>query len=48
MLVPGGKFLKGNHYFKGDDNKVVPSGEESEKEEGAADEEAEFNKMMHQ
>ena len=48
MLVPGGMFLKGNHYFKGDDNKVVPSGEESEKEEGAADEEAEFNKMMHQ
>jgi hypothetical protein len=32
LLVAGGKFLKGNHYFKGDENKVV-SGEESDKED---------------
>ena len=46
LLVAGGKFLKGNHYFKGEDNKGV-SGEESDKEESGPGIE-ELNKMIHQ
>jgi hypothetical protein len=42
LIVSGGRFLKGNQYFRGE-QAVAPSGEESDPE---LDEEEEFNKMM--
>ena len=46
--MPGGKFLKGNHYFKGDDPKAAAaSGEDRSSEEPEPQEDKdEWAKLM--
>lgn len=54
LLVPGGKFLKGNLYFKGTNEEQKNTSMDEKMSEDAAEKESdkesdkEFDKMMHQ